>query len=135
MVIDESNFTEHFFDARKSKPKPNQVMARFRAVAAFGESPAKMDVVNLMFMDKARSAVAVMKKIHCAAEPDCFRVCREICEDLVSGMSKEEVCQKEYEFLLENFYYTDRENVPVDDPHWSLIELVRLPDENCSDSQ
>lgn len=129
LVIDKNNFHEHFFDVRRFKPQKGQVMAKFSAIAVFGSGQEKRDVINLLKKNKAESAVAVMRKIHCAAEPDCYRVCREICEDLLKGMSEKEVEEKEYEFLLESFYYTKKENIP-NDQYWSTIDLVRFDREN-----
>lgn len=128
-IIDKNNFSEHFFDVRRFKPQKGQVMAKFSAIAVFGEGPEKRDIINLLKKNKAESAAAVMRKIHCAAEPDCYRVCREICEDLLSGMTEEEVEKKEHEFLLESFFYTKKENVPKD-KHWSMIEIIRFDREN-----
>jgi len=45
----------------------------------------------------------VMKKIHCCKEPDCYKICREMCEDLISGMSEDDVAKKEHEFIIEAF--------------------------------
>jgi len=124
LIIDDSNFDQHFFDVRKYGPKPGQVMAKFSAIAAFGGGPHKHDVIKLLKVDKAKQAASVMQKIHRAREPDCYRVCREMCEDLISGMSDEDVASKEYEYVLEAFYYAQRELVPENDPHWTTIQLL-----------
>jgi hypothetical protein len=104
VVIDDSNFHKYFFDVRKHGPKSGQVMAKFTAVAVFGDGPEKRDVINLLKIDKAFQATMVLHKIHCARTPDCYRVCREICEDLISGMSDEEVEAKEYQFVIESMF-------------------------------
>ena len=129
LVIDESNFDELFFDVRKFGPVAGQVLVKFRAIAAFGDGPHKNDVIKLLQIDKAKQASAVMQKIHHARSPDCYRVCREICEDLISGMSEKEVAQKEYEYVLEAFYYTKKEYVP-DDPRWETIQLLEYDPES-----
>jgi hypothetical protein len=128
-VIDSSNFAEHFFDARRHRPQAGQIMAKFSAVAYFGEGSEKQDLIKVLKMGKAQQAAMVMQKIHCAKEPDCYRVCREICEDLVSGMFEQDVLKKDYQYVLEAFYYTKRENVPTDDPHWSTIDLIKFDHE------
>jgi len=125
LVINESNFDQYFHDVRKFGPKAGQVMAKFRAVAYFVDGPHKHDVIRLLKMDKAKQASMVMQKIHHAREPDCYRVCREICEDLLSGMSEDEVAKKEHEYVLEAFYYAQKEHVP-DDPHWETIQLLEF---------
>lgn len=124
-VINESNFSQYFFDVRRNKPKPGQVLAKFCAIAIFGNGPEKMDLIKVLKMGKAKQAAEVMKKIHCAKEPDCYRVCREMSEDLASGMTDEQVATKDYEFMLEVFYYTQREYVPRDDTHWECLALVQ----------
>jgi hypothetical protein len=129
LVIDSSNFRNYFFDARQHKPEPGQIMARFTAVAVFGDGPEKRDLIKVLKMGKAEAAAQVMKKIHCAAEPDCYRVCREICEDMIGGMSEDTVAKKDYEFLLEAIYYTKREYVPKDDPHWETLSLIEYDPE------
>jgi hypothetical protein len=129
VVIDKSNFKNYFFDVRQHRPQPGQIMAKFSAVAVFGDGPEKRDLIKVLKMGKAEAAAMVMRKIHCAREPDCYRICREMCEDLISGMSVDEVAKKEYEFVLEAFYYTKREYVPKNDPHWETIEVVRYDSE------
>jgi hypothetical protein len=47
-------------------------------------------------------------------------------EDLLSGMSRDEVARKEYQFTIEMFFYTRPEYVPKDDPHWSAISIINL---------
>ena len=128
--IDERNFHEYFFDVRRNRPKEGQILAKFTAIAEFVDGPHKRDVIKLLKMDKAKQASAVMQKIHHAKEPDCYRVCREMCEDLISGLTDEEVAAKPYEFVLEAFYYTQREHVPTDDPHWSTIQLLEYDQES-----
>lgn len=127
--IDSSNFSEHFFDARRFGPKKGQIMAKFSSVAFFGAGQAKKDIIRLLQKDKAREAAQVMNKIHCAKEPDCYRVCREICEDMLSGMSPLDVEKKDYKFVLEAVYYTKRENVPENDPHWTTLNVLEYDEE------
>lgn len=128
LVIDDSNFDDHFFDVRKHGPKAGQVLAKFRAAAMFVDGPHKHDVIKLLKIDKAQQATMVMRKIHHAREPDCYRICREMCEDLIAGMSDDDVAKKEYEYILEAFYYTQKECVP-DDPHWETMQLLEFDPE------
>jgi len=130
-MIDQSNFDEYFFDVRKHPPRRGQVLARFRAIAEFVDGQGKKDIIYVLKLGKAVQAAEVMKKIHCAAEPDCYRVCREICEDLLT-MSEQEVEKKPYRFLLEMLFYTEPENVPRDDPRWEKINLTRFDKETNS---
>ena len=129
IVIDNSNFHEYFFDIRKNGPQAGQVMAKFSAVAVFADGPEKRDVIDLLKIDKAFQATMVMNKIHCARLIDSYRVCREICEDLISGMTDDEVAAKEYEFVIESMFYTKKEYVPKRDPHWELLTTLQFDPE------
>lgn len=124
IVIDETNFGDFFHDVRFHRPKPGQVMARFAAKADFVGGTQKKDVIDLLKKDKAYQATAVLRKLHHAKEPDCYRVCREICEDLLI-MSEEEVEQKPYPFVLEMFFYTQKELVPKN-KHWETIQVLEF---------
>ncbi len=127
LVIDEANFDSYFHDVRMNKPRRGQIMARYAATAEFCDGRLKRDVVGLILnKDKAVAATNVMRKLGCATQKDSIRICREIAADLVSGMTEEEVCEKVYKFGFEAFYYTKKEFVPVDDPHWSVISLKNL---------
>jgi len=131
VVIDHTNFGQYFFDVRTNRPQKGQVMAKFTAVAVFGAGPEKRDIIKLMKMDKAHQASQVMQRIHLAKAPDCYRLLREICEDLVAGMSEEDVEKKEYEFILEAVFYTKKEYVPKRDPHWETLQTIEFdPEKN-----
>lgn len=129
LVIDNSNFADYFFNVRDNRPQKGQVLAKFTAVAVFGEGREKTDIINLLVQDKATQAAAVMQKIHSARVPDNYRLCAEIAEDLLVGLTVEHVQKKEYEFVLEALYYTQREYVPKGDPHWETIQLLEYDQE------
>ena len=127
IVIDESNFSQHFRDCRMHRPERGDVMAKYTAIAEFVDGRMKRDVIDLLVNhEKAYAATQVMRKLGCATEFDAIRVCKEMAEDLASGMTPEEVEKKVYEYRMEAFYYTKKENVPVDDPHWTLIGIANL---------
>jgi hypothetical protein len=131
IVIDKENFANYFFDVRNHAPKSGQIMAKFTAVALFGSGEEKNDIVKLLLTDKARQAASVMNRIHLAKHPDCYRVCAEICEDIfIHGMTVDEVREKEYEFVLEAVYYTQREYVPEDDVHWETLDVLEYDQES-----
>lgn len=127
--INKTNFNQFFFDIRQHGPKEGQIMARFKAAAVFGEGVEKAHLVQALKMGKAKQAAMVMRKLHLAREPDCYRVCREICEDLLRGNTEEEVIKKDYHFVLEAFYYTKKEYIPKNDPHWETIQLLEFDPE------
>lgn len=126
-LITEENFDQYFFDVRKHRPKRGQVLARYAAVAEFIEGRLKKDIIDLIYdKDKPEVATRVMRKLGHATEKDSLRVCREIAADLAQGMTPAEVEQKTYKYVLEMFYYTEKENVPKGDIHWSIIGLDNL---------
>lgn len=127
LVIDESNFDQYFRDCRRSKPERGDIMARYSAVAEFIDGHMKRDIIDLLMnRDKALSATQVMRKLGGATEREAVRVCKEIAEDLASGMSCDEVEKKVYKYNFELFYYTKKEYMPMNDPHWSTISLENL---------
>jgi hypothetical protein len=125
IVIDDKNFHQFFFDVRKHGPKNGQVMAKFSAFALFGEGNEKRDIINLLKGGRVFQAAMIMNKIYCARTPDCYRVCREICEDMISGMTEDEVANKEYEFVIESMFYTKKEYIPKNNPHWELLTSLK----------
>jgi hypothetical protein len=128
LVIDENNFTQYFRDCRNCRPEKGDIMARFTAIAEFVDGRMKKDIIDLLYNkdNKVNAAIQVMRKLGCATEKDAIRICKDICQDLFSGMKPEEVESKVYKYQMESFYYTKKEFVPLDDPHWSLIGIANL---------
>ena len=51
-------------------------------------------------------------------------------------MTEDDVAKKEYEFVIESFYYTNREYIPKNDPHWETIEIMKYdPETNTFKSE
>jgi hypothetical protein len=50
-------------------------------------------------------------------------------EDLLAGMTHEEVAKKKYKFTIEIYFYTQPEYIPRDDPHWISVSLINLDDQ------
>lgn len=130
IVIDASNFDQYFFDARKNRPKKGQVLAKFTAFAVFGSGQQKRDIIQLVKTDKIYQASQVMQRIHMARVPECYRLLREICEDLYNGMTDEQVENKEYEFVIESIFYTNKQYVPKGDPHWETLSVLEFDQES-----
>lgn len=128
LVIDESNFNDYFRDCRRTRPDRGDIIAKFTAIAEFIDGRMKKDIIDLLYYkkDKVNAAVQVMKKLGCASEKDSIRVCKEICSDFLNGMTPEKVESKVYKYQMEMFYYTKKEHVPIDDPHWSVISIANL---------
>ncbi len=124
--ISSDNFNEHFFNVRHHQPKPGQLMACFRAICELINGAEKQFLIKtLQRPNAAESAANIMSKLFYANKESSWHTPMEMAKDLLDGMSEEEVAQKPYEFVAEFFYYTQRECVPLDDPQWELIELIR----------
>jgi hypothetical protein len=128
LVIDSNNFEKYFRDCRISRPERGDVMARYSAIAEFVDGKMKQDIIHLLTYhdNKAIAATNVMRKLGCATESDAIRICKEITEDLANGMTEKEVEDKVYRYKMEVFYYTKKDYVPDDDPHWSIISIANL---------
>ena len=127
LIIDETNFKEYFRDCRTSRPERDDVMARWMARAELVDGVMKRDIIDLLLnKDKALAATKVMQRLAHATYESSIKVCKEICEDLESGMTFEEVEAKSYPYDIEMFYYTKKEYVPFSDPHWCIIGIENL---------
>ena len=49
-------------------------------------------------------------------------------EDLLAGMSHDDLAKKKYSYTVEVYFYTQQEYIPRDDPHWSCVSLINLDD-------
>lgn len=128
--IDENNFEEHFRDVRVNSPERGDVMAQYSAAAEFVDGNEKRQIISLLTStdNKMEATAQVMRKLLCASELDAYRVPRCMAEDLLAGMTEEEVALKPYKYTFEMFFYTSPDNVPNEDPHWSVISLLNLED-------
>ena len=126
--IDDKNFSDFFFDTKRNKFKKGQVLARYAAIAEFVNGNLKKDVIGLLIKDKVQSAIQVMCKLGNSTYSDSLRICKEIVSDLCNGLSEQEVLEKTHKYVLEMYYYTNKECVPINDPHWSIIGLDALTD-------
>lgn len=133
LEITPENFNEYFFDIRLHKPQKGQIIAQYRACAELLKGDLKRDLIKLLSFHENGGVKAhqVMMKLGGAVEKEAYKVVREIAEDLLAGMSVDDVLEKPHDFILEHFFYTKKEYVPKDDPHWSVINLVDLTKENC----
>jgi hypothetical protein len=128
--ITEQNFSQYFKDLRKSAPDKGDVIALYSAVAEFVDGNEKRQIISLVSSteNKMEATAQVMRKLLFTSELDAYRIPRMIAEDLLSGMTVEEVAQKPYKYTLEMYFYTKPENVPKNDPHWSIISLLNIND-------
>lgn len=129
LVIDEKNFNRYFFDVRTNKPQPGQIMACYTAIAEFIDGNEKRQIIDLICRtDKAHAIAQVMRKLLFASEKDANCVPIQISEDLMSGMSVEDVLKKPYKYTVEMFFYTKPEYMPKNDPHWTTVSLLNVSD-------
>jgi hypothetical protein len=118
-------FETKFFDIRKHRPKKGQVLARYRATADFVDAWVKRNVITLLSTGEAgaESARAVLRNMCGAIEVDSIKVALEMAKDLRT-MTVEEVAAKDYRMVVEYNYWTEKENIPENDPHWTTINLL-----------
>lgn len=131
LVIDESNFNNYFFDIRTSKLKTGQVIACYTAMADLVNTFEKKNLVDLLCNSvKMEACLQVMRKLFHADEKYSFRVLIEILQDILGGLSIEEVLDKPYRYRVCFYYYTEKKYIPTDDPHWSCISLLNLKEKD-----
>jgi hypothetical protein len=123
LVIDETNFSQYFKDIKNNKPEKDEILARYRAKAYLVDGVMKKDLMNLLMHNDSVSALKVMRKLGGAIEEDAFRVLKNMSNDLLNGVTPEEVEKKEYEYTYEAFYFTKPEYFPENDPHWTSISI------------
>lgn len=130
LVITEENFSEHFRDVRTSQPQKGEIIAQYSACAEFVEGNEKRQIISLLTSteNKMEATAQVMRKLLHASEIDAYRVPRMMAEDLLSGMSEDDVASKPYKYTLEMFFYAKPEALPKDDPHWSSISVLNIDD-------
>jgi hypothetical protein len=126
--INDENFSSFFRDTRTSKPEKGDIIAEYSAIAEFIEGNEKKQIIDLLTSteNKMQATSQVMRKLLFASEIDSYKVPRQMAEDLLSGMTEEEVCKKPYKYKFEMFFYAKPEHVPNDDPHWSIISVLNL---------
>lgn len=127
LEITDENFHEYFHDVRKCSPQKGEVMVCYSNSAEFIDGFEKKQMIGLLQLgDKAQAAAQVMRKLLFASELDAYRVPSAMIEDLISGMSEEEVAKKPYDYTIEMFFYTKPEYIPENDPHWKQITILNM---------
>lgn len=125
LVIDESNFDQYFFDSRKNDLKKGQVIACFSCKAEILAGKDKDRLIDILLTPGAGVAASqFMKKIFSSTEKDSILVPINILNDFKLGRSRQWVLENPYSYTVQMIYYTEREYVPTDDPHWSIIEII-----------
>ena len=130
LEINELNFSQYFRDVRVSRPEKGEIIAQYSASAEFVDGNEKRQIISLLTSteNKMEATAQVMRKLIYASEVDAYRVPRLMAEDLLSGMSEDDVASKPYKYTLEMFFYSRPEFLPKDDPHWTSISVLNLED-------
>lgn len=126
-IIDDDNFSEYFKDVSSHKPERGECLAIFRSMAELVNGEIKQDVLQAVTtnMYGGQGAVQTLIKKCNMSYKEALRVCKEICQDRLN-MSDDEVLEKPYKFLFEKQYYTKKEYVPKDSPHWEVVGLRNI---------
>lgn len=127
LVIDDSNFKQYFRDVN-SHPEKGDVLAKYTAIAELVYGDLKQDIVKLLKTSDfgAKTSVQIMKKLGKTNEKEALRVVKELCKDLLGGMTDDEVLAKSYKYTFEMSFFTKKEYVPLDDLHWEVIKINNL---------
>lgn len=124
--ITEENFEQYFRDVRKTAPRKGDVIACYSAVAEFVAGMEKRHIMQLLLMNgKVEAATQIMRKLLFAIEADAIRVPKEIVQDMLAGVSEDQILEKPYKYTVRMHFYADRQHVP-DDPHWTIITIANL---------
>lgn len=125
LIIDKSNFSQYFKEISGYKPEKDDIMACYTTKAKFVSGELKKDIIDSV-EGNVHSSIKILQKIAKARYMDAIKILKEIIIDILSGKTKEEIENKEYEYTAEFFYYTKKEYVPEDDPHWSTLKLYKI---------
>ena len=132
LVIDESNFSDYFFDVDRHGPQKGQVLACYESSADFIDGNMKRDIIHLLLTNEkaGETCPRLMQKLAKATPESAIQVIKDMTKDLLSGMGTDAVAEKPYHFDLRAFYYTWKECMPEHDRHWwsSCLIDVRQPD-------
>ena len=104
-IINEENFNQYFKDVRQNKPEKDDIIAKYSAMAEFVDGGEKRQIISLLMTteDKMEATAQIMRKLLFACERDALKVPRMMAEDLISGMSTDEVAEKPYKYKVEIF--------------------------------
>lgn len=123
LIIDESNFSDYFKDVSvKKKPDKDEIIACYTTRAKLCAGDIKKDVI-LSIENNVYSSIKILQKIAKSRYEDAVSLIKEMLSDKLSGMSDDDIENKEYEYVAEFFYYTKKEYVPIDDPRWSTLKI------------
>ena len=127
LIITAENFDQYYKDVRRFRPERGEIMVCYAHSAELVLGNEKRHLVYLLKLDgKIEAATQVMRKLLFACEQDAYRVPKMILQDMIAGMSEEEILNKSYPYTVHIFYYTKPEYMDRNDPHWTSISLIHL---------
>ena len=102
------------------------MLARYCAKAEFIDKFPKPAIVDLLVNNPkgAELAPKVLQNMCHMHEIDSINVAIAMAEDLVQGMSEQEVIQKPYPCTIEKWFWTQKDYIPKQDPHWNAIDII-----------
>ncbi len=122
-IIDENNFDKYFRNTRNSKKQKNDVIVMFSSSAVFAKGKLKEEIVDLLSMEfnSINKCLGKLFKFAYAPHAQSIKVCKNIIQDYISGMNREDIINKEYPFVLQMFFYTKEKYIPNNDKRWLVI--------------
>jgi hypothetical protein len=123
LIIDESNFDKYFRNTRNSKKQKNDIIVMFSSSAVFSKGKLKEDIIDLLFynFNSVNKCLGKLFKFAYASHSEGVKLCKDIMKDYINGMTKENIIDKEYPFVLQMFFYTKYKYVPMNDRRWMVI--------------
>lgn len=123
ILIDASNFDKYFRNTRISKKKKNDVVVMFYSSATFSKGKLKEEIVNLLSTEfnSVNKCLGKLFKFAYAPYSEGLKICKSIVKDYIDGMSKDDIINKEYPFVLQMFFYTKEKYIPSNDKRWLVV--------------
>jgi hypothetical protein len=129
IIVSDEDWGKYFFHVRLNKPKKGQIIARYTAMADMIEGFEKKNIINMLKnTDQVVPVTQAMTRCLNATELESYRVPRRMVQDMIDGMTEEQVYQKPYRYQMEMLYYAFPEHIPQNDPHWSAVSISNLED-------
>lgn len=107
------------------KPQLDDTLVRYRACADLIDCPEKKQVLELLCTKKNGylTASKILERLIGMRNEAALKLMREMILDVKAGLTETEILEKPYRFVLEKLFWTKKEHVPENDPHWDKIEV------------
>lgn len=121
--IDKINFDKYFRNTRTSKKKKNDIVVMFYSSAVFAKGKLKEEIVDLLSIEfnSVNKCLAKLFKFAYAPYFEGLKICKSIIKDYIDGMSKDDIINKEYPFVLQMFFFTREKYIPSNDKRWLVV--------------